>query len=187
MPFRPRSKDEILQSMIARIVNVTQSQPNAVPLTDVAEGGVLHTVLGAAADEMMLIEGRAFDMTRGHSLSDEVKGELLYDAVADFPVPFPGPKGARPARGGNPILVRDSTVAELRIPPGGLVLGRNDNPNITAENLEEIVLDIGQGTYPGPGDPPITMEAKAPGTDGNAAPGVYSRLIAHPSTVVQAV
>lgn len=187
MPVQPRSSDEIRQSIIARIVNVSLSGQTTVSLTDVAEGGILHTILGAISDELMVIEARGAAQALAHGLGDDVRGELLHDRVRELGYGFPGAQGSREARGGHPVIVRSTTTSSLTIQPGRLVLGRGDNPNVTASNVDEIVFDVGQAVYPGPGDDPITMQAKAPGSAGNGGAGAYRVLVEGPSDVIQAI
>ena len=180
MPFNPRLPNEIRQSLVARVVATS-------PLTDVAEGGVLQTILGVVSDELAMLERRAFDMARSHGITDDVTGEMLRDRVDELPLNFPRPQGERTARGGNLYIVRTSTGSPLTIPAGSLEIGRQDDPTSVITNVAAFTFDVGESYMPQPGDNDITMIAKSPGEASNAPAGAYNVILTAPSTVISAV
>lgn len=164
MPFVPRLPSEILQKLRARTV------ASSKVLTDLAEGGVLGTILGSISEEIGSTELRLQDWLSAFFLDAE--GADLDDRVAQLPKEFPRRRGPRAAVGGMLSLTRVTSAGALVIPPGGLIVGRSDLANMFYTNLSEISFSDGQLTYPGLGQEPVRVRCVTRGALGDGEAGV---------------
>ena len=175
MPNYPSTAAEIRQRIVARLVATS-------PLTDLAEGGVLATIVGAISEELSMMDMRAYVMALSHGFDDILSGTDLDDRAGQLPGQFPPRRGEASARGGNISLVRPVATAAITIPTGGLLLGRFDQPNLSYANDAPIFLDIGQYTFPGVGQDPVNLVAKTAGSIGNAPQGACNVLLSYTDT-----
>lgn len=178
MPFVPRLPNEILQKLRARTVAASKS------LTDLAEGGVLGSVLGAVSEEIGSTELRLQDWLGAFFL--DAAGADLDDRVAQLPKEFPRRRGPRAAIGGLVSVTRVSSSGTLTIPAGGLLVGRTDLANMFYTNLAEISFIDGQSVAPGIGQDPIQMRCVTRGVLGNGDAGVLN-IVRSPVSTIRAV
>lgn len=171
---------EIRQRIVARIIASSG-------LTDIAEGGVYATIIGAVSDELAMLTHRNLIMRQAHHFSDMLNDVDADDRVAQLPEPFPRRKQEEAASGGAIYLVRSSTVDAITIPAGKLELGRSDQPNITYTNDAEVFLDVGQAIFPGVGQDPVGLVCGTVGMSGNAPAGAVNVLISYADTFTAAV
>lgn len=178
MPFVPRLPPEVLQKMRARTVG------SSADLTDLSEGGVLGSVLGTVAEEISSTELRLQDWVSSFFL--DASGSELDDRVSQLPKEFPRRRGQRSAVGGLLTVTRVSSVGDLTIPVGGLVVGRSDQANLFYTNTSEIVWVDGQSVAPGIGQDPVQVRCVTRGVVGNGEAGVIN-IVRSPVDKVRSV
>lgn len=173
MPFVPQQPDEALRFMQARAVASSKR------LTDMSEGGVLGTLLGAPAEDIASAQEQLRRWRNSHWL--EAVGADLDDRVAQLPKQFPRRRGPRPASGGRAVVTRASTTGSLVLAPGALVVGRTDQENTLYTNVNE--LSYADGV---PSVSEVALRALQRGRLGNGEPGVVN-VVRSPVDTIRSV
>jgi len=176
MPYVPRLRDEILQEMVACVVAKSV-------LTDVGEGSVLLSILGAVAEEMEHIEFRLSKIRDAFSL-EGAAGSDLDERVGELPPPGVQRLEASAASGASMKVTRDTAVAELVV-PAGTVYAREDDANAVYVQTENVTMAIGELEYPpNPATPAISVVSANRGVTANADIGAVTRLISGPDDII---
>ncbi len=171
--FSPRTPQQVLQDLAARAITYAGA-------SDLAEGSVLLQLLATLADEIALKE---LDIAgvRDSFFLDGVEGALLDRRCAELPKGGVRRRGPTTASGGALRVVRSSTVGDLVLPAGSVVLARTDGSPVLYRNADAVTIPNGSASYTG-----ARLVAQTPGEAGNVAPGFLS-LVQGPSGVVFAV
>jgi len=154
--FEPRNSQQILRSLLGRVLNRTD-------LSDINVGSTLYTLMQTVAIEMANVETRLNNIRNGYSIQTASGAEL--DArVAELPPGTIFRKKAGYAGGAVLTINRTDTSAELIIPAGAIV--QNDNTGIQYVTIEQLTLPIGTSQLQN-----VFIIANTPGTVGNADAG----------------
>lgn len=178
MPFVPRTKQEIHEQLVARLVALSE-------LSDVSEGGVASTMLGTVAEEIEFVEHRLKAIRDAYSL-DGADGIDLDERVADLPPP--GLRRLEPAAASSAAmtLTRGTTTGTLDVTAGALYAS-TDDPDLLYRQTEDITFGVGEAVYPPDVlTPPIRVTCVTRGTEGNAPSGTVTRIIDAPDDVIAA-
>jgi len=151
--------------MVARLVAVS-------PLTDIAEGGVVHSILGVVSDELSTMEQLLFKLWSAWLF--RATGERLDIVVSALPI---SPRhGAQSARGGDFVVYRSAAVDTIIIPAGGLLAFDPTSPETTYTNEFEIVCLAGALTTTLSNGLPISFVCTVAGSNRGAAAGLVAQL-----------
>ena len=173
--FEPRTKDEIRESIMAKLVATS-------PLTDVAEGGTAHTIAGVFAEELEGVEYRIKKVRDAFWM--DASGADLDERVRDLPGGGPARLQAASAVGSALQITRDDTSGDLTIPAGSLA-AREDDPQIVYQLTSDVVIPDGYATYPVlEGESPAHIACLTPGTVGDADVGTITLVVEMPSSVI---
>jgi len=175
MPFEAKLKDEILSELVARVVARS-------PLTDISEGSVMLTILGAVADELENIEYKLQVYRDSFSL-EGATGVDLDARCSDFPAPGLKRKGRIAASGAVMQITRDDSTTALVVPAGTRYALASDT-NIVFVQDADITMQIGDLTYPTATDDPISVTCAATGTIGNVEANTITIVDSAPGSVI---
>ena len=171
--FEPRTADEILRSMLARLVATSA-------LSDINEGSAEAQLLGGVSAELSSKE-RQLQVYRDSFYLEDVIGSDLDYRMQELPPSGLVRHAPQAASGGGPVFTRtDSPVdpAPLVIPAGSL-FGRSDSPG----SLYQLMADV---TIPG-GLPSVAdgiLQCTTSGADGNAPSGAIDTIVSAPSDLL---
>lgn len=172
MPFEPRVKNEIIQELAGQVV--AQSQ-----LTDLSEGGVMLTLLGAIAEGIEATEFRLRDIRDSYDI-DKAVGIDLDERVADFPGTGLARFGAGPASGAVLSVTRDlATTPAAYVLPAGSRFGRSDDRTIEYQTVSDVSYGAGIATVG-----TIRVVCLKTGAVGNAPSGSINRIVTAPDGIV---
>lgn len=170
MPFQPRVKEEILQQMAGQVV--AQSE-----LTDLSEGGVMLTLLGAVSEGIEATEFRLREIRDSYDI-DNASGLDLDERVADFPGTGLARLGATPASGSVLTVTRGTTGAVDTLPVGSL-FSRSDSPDLLYATVATETFAAPDATVTG-----VRVICLKSGTLGNAPAGAIDRLVDVPDDII---
>jgi hypothetical protein len=170
MPFTPRVKEEILQAMVGQVV--AQS-----PLTDLSEGSVFLTLLGAMAEGIEDVEFRIKEIRDSYDI-DNASGAALDERVADFPGTGLVRIQAIPASGSVLTVTRSPTTGGYTLPAGSL-FGRTDAPDLVYVTVSDETFGVGVATVTN-----VRVVCLKAGVAGNAPTGTINKMISVPGDIV---
>lgn len=173
MAYTPRQPFEVLATLVARAVATSRR------LTDISEGGVLHSILGTVADEVASVERRVQEFVDGYFLSGT--GANLDRRLADFPAGFPKRRQATTATGGAFRVERTTTSSAIVVPPGRIVARSSFKRDAAYTNTASVVFEVGQAVANG-----IPFRCTTPGFAGNIdQPGAIDTIDQKPADIVE--
>lgn len=170
MPFQPRTAAEVLQQLAGQVVSQSE-------LTDLSEGSVLLTILGAVAEQFEATEYRLSVIRDSYDL-DKASGLDLDERVADLPGESITRHVASPASGSVLTLTRNTSTGTLTVPAGS-TFGRTDAPDVIYTTPTPVVFADGNSTVTG-----VRVVCLRTGTVGNAPVGSINKIISAPSSVI---
>ena len=160
--FQPRNSQQILRSLLGRVLNITE-------LSDVNVGSTLYTLMQTVAIELANVETRLNNIRNGYTLQSATGSEL--DArCAELPPGTIFRKKAGYAGGAVLTITRQDASEELIIPAGSSV--QSSISGTEYATIEQITMAIGETE--------LTNQfiiAKVPGTQGNAEIGDIVNII----------
>ena len=163
--FQPRNSQQILRSLLGRVLNRTE-------LSDVNVGSTLYTLMQTVAIELANVETRLNNVRNGYSIQSASGAEL--DArVAELPPGTIFRKKSGYAGAAVLTINRDDSSAELIIPVGSVV--QSSVSGVEYTTVEQITMAIGVATLENQ-----FIIAKTPGTTGNADVGDIINIIRMP-------
>lgn len=173
--FTPRTKDEIFQSLVMRMVALSR-------LSDLNENSEMTTALGIIAEELEAVGYRVEEFHAAHHF-ENVSGSLARDRIAQMPNGgLGGQLPETPAYGAVLVCTRSSDVGEETIAVGDVLVGRSDRPGVLYMNAEEIVFDDGVGTTDA--ETPLRLLCLTSGEIGNCPAGAIDTVVKGPSSLV---
>lgn len=173
MAYTPRQPFEVLATLVARAISTSRK------LTDVSEGGVLHSILGTVAEEVSSVERRIQEFVDSFFLSGV--GANLDRRLNDFPAGFPRRRQATNATGGAFRVERDVPTSAFVVPAGRLVVTASVAPQTAYTNTSPVVFQVGESAVNG-----VPFRALSPGSAGNLdQPGVIDTIVQGPSAIVE--
>jgi uncharacterized phage protein gp47/JayE len=171
MPYEPRTATEILQELAGQVV--AQS-----PLTDLSEGSVMLTLLGATAEGLEAIEFRLKEIRDSYDIDNAI-GIDLDERVADFPSGGLERFGAGPASGSVLSVTRDlATTPPTYQLPAGSRFGRSDDRTIEYVTVTDETFGVGIPTIND-----VRVICLRAGTFGNAPAGTINLLVDVPDGI----
>lgn len=172
MPYQPRTAPEILQELVGQVV--AQS-----PLTDLSEGGVMLTILGATAEGLEAVEFRLKEIRDSYDI-DNASGTDLDARAGEFPGGGLARFGSGPAAGSVLTVVRDlATTPSTFTLPAGSRFGRSDDRSIEYITVSDESFGAGVDTVTG-----VRVVCLRPGSIGNANAGAINRILSVPDGIV---
>lgn len=177
MPFEPRTQSEILQALAARLVA-------RGALTDVAEGGAIHTLLQTVAEEIAVTEQR-IEAVRDSFLIDHpnLPESMVDERLAELPGAGTKRLAASAASGSVMALSRATTdVADELTIPAGAVFRRSDRPDLLYRTTQANVFAIGVSQITG-----VAVTCLLRGTDGNCPAGAINEIVSAHARIVAAI
>lgn len=171
--FTPRTKTEIEQSLLARLV--AQSK-----LTDVNAGDVGRHLIGTTAEEFEAVEFRVKRVRDGFRLQG-LKGADVDARLKDLNLTR---LGKTAASGAVLKVTRGSAVGTLDLPAGSTYT-RSDNPAVIYVQTVGVTMGVGELIYP-PNDTvdPISVICVSRGEVGNCGIGAIDVGLNVPSDVL---
>ena len=168
--FEPRTQNEILKALLARLVARSE-------LSDVAPGSVISTILGTVADEFEAVEHTLYRYRQSFSfVGPHASGEMLDARIADLPPPGMARKEASAAVGAVLSITRDGDFTDPVTVPAGSTYGSTDGEVIYVQT-NDVTIAAGVSTYPQPGEQPIQILATTTGKNTNAEIGTINKII----------
>jgi hypothetical protein len=178
LPLIPRTKDEILRDMGARLV--AQSV-----LSDTTPSSSVYHDLGTVAEEIEFTEHRMWSVRQAFSFEGG-QGDDLDERVSDLPPPSLRRQDGSAASGQSLRLQRTDTVGPLVIEAGAVTVAREDDPDIVYVLAEQVTIADGEEFYPVPdsGDVPALVTALGVGERTNAPQGTLTVLVSGPLELI---
>lgn len=158
--FEPKTFSYFLERMANRVVARTE-------LTDLEEGGVLHTILAAVARELDDVSFQMVNLQRIWDL-DTATGEDLDDRALDFNPDKLERRGASYAAG-QVEFSRTGTAGTVTIPQGTIVKVPDDGPEFATTGSTQILAGFTTSALVG-------IVAREPGPEGNVDAGTITQL-----------
>lgn len=176
--FGPRTKEEILQSLVMRMV--AQSQ-----LSDLRENSEFTTLLGVVAEQLEAAEYRVEEFHAAHHF-EGVSGSLARDRVGQLPNGgLGGMLPESPATGRVLVLTRASAVGAVTVAAASVLVGRSDAPGVVYQLAEDAVFADGALVAGGAGAP-LRVVCLTAGEAGNCPIGAIDRVVQGPQELVEA-
>ena len=136
MAYTPQLKSKILQDLAARVVARSK-------LSDVSEGSVLATILGAVAEEFERVEFQLRAFRDAFSLVNAT-GAMLDYRMEDFPAPGLSRLEAAPASG-FVVISRTSTVDAITVRAGS-TYGKSTDSSVEYTQSADASMGVGVAT-----------------------------------------
>jgi len=173
--FTPRTTDEILQALMARVQARTG-------LDDVRESGQLLQILASISEEFSTIDYRLQVMINAFAFDESLDGKDLDDRAAQLPGISPPARLPPSAATGNVLKVfRGGDTAVPMLLPSGSLFGRNDGVNVTYRTTADHTFGVGiDMIYP------VELIATSTGLDGNCEPDAITTIVSAPKDVIAA-
>ena len=173
MTYTPRTREEILRSLIARAVAESE-------LTDVAEGSTIAHVLGTVAEEVERVEFQIAAVRDGYSF-DSASGSELDQRVADLPLPGVA-RRSRTAASGSVLQITRSPTSGVLLVPAGTTFGRSGDPDQVYATTVDVSFADAEASKSN-----VHVVARAPGLPGNTKIGAIDRVVSGPSDIVSVI
>lgn len=175
--FTPRTKDEILQSLVMRMVALSE-------LSDLRENSGFTTLLGVVSERLEECEFRVDEFVAAHHFRN-VTGSLARDRVAQLPGKgLGGQLPESPAYGRVLQLTRTNPAGDLDLAAGDVLVGRSDNPGVVYQLAEAGAFADGEVSTSA--ETPLRIICLTPGEVGNCPIGAIDRVIKAPQGIIDA-
>jgi len=163
MPYVPRDSATLVKAMLARTVARSA-------LSDVVDGGVMHTLIKSVAEELAGVEWRLKTLRDSFSIAN-ASGTDLDDRLAELP-----PEGLKrqpevAASGAVMQIVRTSSAAVVTFPVG-MIFRRLDDPTMLYRTSVAVTMGIGVDTASS-----VAVTCMTPGKVGNCPSGVITDIV----------
>ena len=175
--YYPETKEEILQSLVMRIVALSE-------LSDLRENSGFTTMLGVVAERFEDYGARLDDFHAAHHFRN-VKGSLARDRVAQLPGKgLGGQLPESPAYGRVLQLTRTNPAGALDLAAGDVLVGRSDNPGVVYQLAE--AGTFADGDVSTSAETPLRVICLTSGEVGNCPIGAIDRVIKAPQGIIGA-
>jgi len=175
MPYTPRSSNQILQGLAARLIARSR-------LNDLSEGSVTTHILATVADDLALQE-IALEKIRNTYHFRGCAGSLLDERVSELPPTGLSRLGAGAASGSVMTVTREADVgggwAAEFVMAAGATFRRSDDGSQTYRTITDYTFGINEGTLSD-----VWVTATQPGKAGNCALGTINVVDSAESAII---